>query len=158
MASLTLGQLLSQQHLLLLPGGGSARQVIDALAAPLVEDRQVGASYADDVWRREQEYPTGLPTSPVPSALPHGDPDAIRESAIAVGILSSPVPFGQMGTDGTTTVQARVIVLLAIREREHQVKVIQQVAELLQNEDLLSRLAKVTSPAEAFSVLHSFVE
>jgi PTS system galactitol-specific IIA component len=86
-------------------------------------------------------------------ALPHADPDHINRSAICIGILNSPVRFAQMGTDNSETLDVHVIFLLAIKEREKQVGVIQQLVTLIQSGSMIEALAKAKEPTEALSII-----
>ncbi|WP_026367989.1 PTS sugar transporter subunit IIA [Aminiphilus circumscriptus] len=130
-----------------------AETVIRALASRLVEKGFAEPGYADDAVAREKIYPTGLPTLPLGTAIPHADPDRVSASGIAVGILASPAAFGLMGTDGSSTVTAKIVFLLAIREREKQVGLIRELVELLQNPTLLERLGNVETEGEALRLL-----
>lgn len=130
-----------------------AETVIRSLASLLAEKEFVEPGYADDAVARERIYPTGLPTEPLGTAIPHADPNRVSASGIAVGILASPVAFGLMGTDGSSVVAAKVVFLLAIREREKQVGLIRELVELLQNPTLLERLGNVGTEEEALHLL-----
>jgi len=62
----------------------------------------VSEEFAEDVWEREKIFPTGLPTQPFGVAIPHADPDHVKQSAVCLGILNSPVFFNQMGMESST--------------------------------------------------------
>jgi PTS system galactitol-specific IIA component len=59
-----------------------------------------------------------------------------------------------MGTDGSTVLDVRIVFLLAIKEREKQVDMIQQLMTLIQSPSLLSGLLEAPSPAEALDLIH----
>lgn len=128
---------------------------IRALVRAMADEGHALPEYAEDVIRRERTFPTGLPTEPVAVAMPHADPDHLRRSCVAVGISGAGVPFGQMGTDGDVQVDARVIFLLGIKEREKQVDMIGELMDLIQNESLLASLAKARDAAAAWDLLRS---
>ena len=130
-----------------------AQDVIYKLTAALVESGQVSPAFGEDTWAREQSFPTGLPTQPLAVAIPHADPDHVERSSVAIGILTSPVRFAQMGTDGTTMLDVRIVFLLAIKEREKQVEMIQQLVTLIQTGSLLEGLAGAKDPAEALVLI-----
>ena len=58
-----------------------------------------------------------------------------------------------MGTDGSTELDIRLLFLLAIKEREKQVDMIQQLMTLLQTPSLLEGLVVVQQPAEALNLI-----
>jgi PTS system galactitol-specific IIA component len=127
--------------------------VIHSLTNVLVKTGHVTPEFAEDVWKREQTFPTGLPTQPLAVAIPHADPDHVSQSAVCVGVLSSPVRFGQMGTDGSTLLDVQLIFLLAIKEREKQVEMIGQLVTLIQTGSLLEGLAGIKDSAEALALI-----
>jgi len=131
----------------------TTEEAIRALAAVLVAEGHVAPAFADDVWAREQVYPTGLPTEPVRVALPHADPDNVLSTAIAIAVLAQPVPFGEMGTDGSTTLMVEILFMLAIKEQDKLVDLIRAVAEMIQNPELLQALAQATTPRQVLDLL-----
>jgi PTS system galactitol-specific IIA component len=129
--------------------------VIHALTGLLVQAGRAEIQFNDAVLKREKVFPTGLPTQPVGVAIPHADPDGVHESGICVGILSKAVPFGMMGTDGSTKVDASIVFLLAIREREKQTVMIQELITLIQSPGLLAALSKSNSVEEVCKLICS---
>ena len=153
----TLIDLLSNEYILCDVKAVDAFDAIHQLTAALVKTGHVMPGFAADVWTREQTFPTGLPTQPLAVAIPHADPDHVNRSAVCIGILSSPVRFGQMGTDGSTILDAHLIFMLAIKEREKQVEMIQQLMMLIQTASLLKGLMKVKDPAQAMTLIHQIL-
>jgi galactitol PTS system EIIA component len=150
--SYNLVDLLRVQHILIGLDASDAEDAIRKSARPLMETGFVGADFADDVWRREQSAPTGLPTEPFAVAIPHADPDHIFQTALGISVLRSPVAFHQMGADSSVLVDAHIVFLLAIKERDKQVEMIQQLVTLIQSASLLEQLASAgdVSAAMAF--------
>lgn len=149
----TLIDLLNAEHILVGLQAGDARDAIQKLNAALVGSDHATPEFAEDVWKREQTFPTGLPTQPLAVAIPHADPDHVHRSAVAVGVLGSPVRFAQMGTDGSTLLDVRLVFLLAIKEREKQVEMIQQLVTLIQTGSLLEGLAGAKNSADAIDLI-----
>jgi PTS system galactitol-specific IIA component len=127
---------------------GSAEEAIRTLAGKLAGIERVEAAFADDVWARERVHPTGLPTEPVAVAIPHADPIHVLQSAVAIGVLDRSVSFGLIGGVNGATVPVQVVFLLAIKETEKQVVMIQELMSLLQTPRLLTRVAQAASPLE----------
>lgn len=149
-----LRNLLRPEHLILNLEARDAQDAINKMVAALVRTGHVEPEFAADVWQREQMFPTGLPTQPLASALPHADPQHVRQTAVAIGVLKNPVRFGQMGTDGSISLDVHVIILLAIKEREKQVELIRQTIELLQFPGILEQLVAVENPEQALQALY----
>jgi galactitol PTS system EIIA component len=151
----TLIDLLNIEHILLDVNAVDARDAIQLLTAALAKTGHVELEFANDVWEREKSFPTGLPTMPLPVAIPHADPTYVRQSGVCIGVLQSSVLFSQMGTDGSTELDIRLVFLLAIKEREKQVDMIQQLMTLLQTPSLLEGLAVVKQPAKALNLINT---
>jgi galactitol PTS system EIIA component len=151
----TLMDLLGSEHILVNVDAKDAQEAIQKLTFALVETGHVAPGFAEDVWTREQTFPTGLPTQPLAVAIPHADPDHVNRSAICIGVLNSPVRFAQMGTDGSTFLDVHLVFLLAIKEREKQVEMIQQLMTVIQNASLLDGLSRAKEPAEAFKLIQT---
>lgn len=150
----TLIDLLDSDHVLVGLEAEDAHAAILALTAALVKTNHVTSEFAEDVWQREQTFPTGLPTQPLAVAIPHADPDHVNQSAVCLGILKSPVSFAQMGADSSTVLEVYLIFLLAIKEREKQVEMIQQLIQLIQTGSLLEQLAVAKDSAQAYTLIH----
>lgn len=150
----TLADLLRLEHIVVGLGASGATGAIHALNDLLVQSGHAEPEFADDVLARERTFPTGLPTQPISVAIPHADPVHLMKSAIAIGVLKTPVPFGQMGTDGSTILDARIIFLLAIKEREKQVETIQQLIALIQSPDLLLGLTQAQTSPQALELIY----
>lgn len=145
--------LIREEHILVDLEADSAEQVIEVLCRRLIKTGYAVEGFCKDVWAREQEYPTGLPTEPLGVAIPHADPDHVLKSAVCLGVLSKPVPFIQMGIDSSAKVEAALVFLLAIKEKEKQVVMIQQLVETIQNPVLLQELSAVRNPKAAFTLI-----
>lgn len=144
---------LRPEHFVLNLEAQDARDALNKIVSVLVRTGYVMPEFADDLWKREQVFPTGLPTQPLASALPHADPQHVRQTAVAISTLKTPVRFGQMGTDGSVGLDVHVIILLAIKEREKQAELIRQVVELLQSPGTLEKLATAETPEQALRIL-----
>lgn len=149
----TLVDLLNIDHVLVNLEAEDAHAAILSLTAALVETGHVTPEFAEDVWLREQTFPTGLPTEPLAVAIPHADPDHVNKSAVCLGILNSTVTFAQMGTGGSTLLDVRLIFLLAIKEREKQVDMIQQLIQLIQTGSLLEQLSDAGDSKEVLTLI-----
>jgi PTS system galactitol-specific IIA component len=131
----------------------TAEAAIRRLVAPLVEAGFVEEAYADDAWRREQRFPTGLPTAPIPVAIPHADPDHVLRPALAVGLLANEVAFDQMGSDPPLPLAVRIVFLLALKEREQEAVFLRDFMLILQTPGLLESLIRCATPAEVTTLL-----
>lgn len=128
----------------------TASGVIGLLAARLEALGKVRSSYAGAVIERERTMPTGLPLGRINVAVPHTDSDHVIAPALAVATLRKPVPFGSMD-DPEEMIPVRVVVAMALTDKNAQLAMLQRIASFIQNEDALTALVAATAPAEAIA-------
>lgn len=122
-----------------IPKGISQKEIINALATPLINDGMVVSDFADHVIEREQNFPTGLPVEPVGVAIPHTDHKFVLQNAISIGILAESVSFGDMGGE-PEPVPVRVVFMLALGESNKQLNVLGWVMDVIQDGDFMQQL------------------
>jgi len=137
--------------------GQNDEDVIRLLVGLLTLDGRAGAGFADAAITRERVFPTGLPTQPVGVAIPHADPESVTKSGVCVGVLKTPVPFGLMGTDGSTKVDVQIVFLLAILEREKQTSMIQELITLIQSGGLLKSISLASTPDQVYDIIKASI-
>jgi len=150
--------LVRSDHILVNMAAADAFSAIHGLNEVLVRTGHTLPEFGVDACEREKTFPTGLPTLPVAIAIPHADPDHVSASAVGIASLQSPVSFAQMGTDGTTVLAVHALFLLAIKEREKQVEMIQQLMSVIQDQTLLAGITSAASPAEVLDLIRGTVE
>ncbi len=149
--------LLHSEHILLDLNASSVAEVLDRLAAAMEKTEYVLRAYGRDALVREDVFPTGLPTEPIPVAIPHADPEHVLRSGVGIAVLRQPVDFGLMGSDGSDKVAAKVVFLLAIKEREKQVEMIQQLIQVIQSGDLLEGIVDAEEPEGVLELIKSHI-
>ncbi|MEJ2012685.1 MAG: PTS sugar transporter subunit IIA [Anaerolineales bacterium] len=136
-------------------------QVIRALGGLLLDQGYVRDTFIQAVLDREKVFATGLPTPVIQVAIPHADVEHVLQSAIAVASLRHPVEFGEMGNP-EGTVQARIVFMLAVKESDSLVSLLQNLVGIFQDADFLKRILESqdrTTIAELFNArLPSFQE
>ncbi len=126
-------------------------EAIGALARLFLENGFVKDSYLEAVLAREETFPTGLPTETFGVAIPHTDSVHVIRPGVAVGVLKEPVEFGMMGYPGEV-VQARLLFMLAIKDPNMQVELLQDLIELFSVSALMQELISCTE-AESIAEL-----
>lgn len=111
----------------------------------------VKETYQAAVIKREHEFPTGLPTKGVSVAIPHTDSEYVEKEGILVGVLNTPVTFEVMASDGDY-VDVELVFMLAIKEPQNQVMMLQRLITLCQDEEKL-RLLKAAEDLEKIDSL-----
>lgn len=129
---------------------------IRGLAGLLTTGGYVHDTFAQAVLEREKVFPTGLPTQPVGIAIPHTDAEHVRRPAMAVGVLAQPVPFEEMGSQGSQ-VDVSLIVVLAIPDPKAIMTVLRQLAGTFQNRDFLVGLQASRDPQEVIALISATI-
>lgn len=135
---------------------GTKEEAIRSLAEPLYAMEYVREGYVENVIKREQEFPTGLPTS-VPVAICHTEAQYVRQSALAVGTLAAPIPFQEMGTP-ERVVQAEIIFLLALNDPKQQVPWLKKMAAIFKDRATLEAIRDARDPLELTRFLSRLFE
>ena len=120
-------------------GDVTKENAIQVLATLLYEGGYVRASFGAAILEREKVFPTGLPTEPIGIAIPHTDPEHVLVSALAVGVLSHPVLFHEMGSLDDE-VRVSIISMMAISDPASVVPVLRNLALVYQDPEFLSSL------------------
>ena len=92
---------------------------------------------------REKDYPTGLPTE-IPTAIPHAKVSGIKENAICLLKLESPVVFRRLDDD-TEQVETDLIFNLAIKDPNEHLQVLQRMMEFLNNKEVLLKCKELSN-------------
>lgn len=132
----------------------SRERAIEALAKVMLENDCVAESFLNAVLEREKIFPTGLATASFGVALPHTDCEHVKRTSIAVGVLANPVEFHAMD-DPDATVEVKLIFLMAIRESEALIDILQKLAEVFQTPDVLDQISAASSPSQVTQILES---
>lgn len=125
--------------------------VLKLLAGRMKELGYVKDTYLQAVLDRERAFPTGIAVNGGGVALPHCDPEHVIQPTMALAILEKPVTFGAMTGQGEVLVD--IVFMLAMKEPSKQIYLLQQVAFMLQNPELLSALKRARSPKDVTDVL-----
>ncbi len=121
--------------------------VIAQLGAEMQKKGYVRESYIAAVMEREAKLPTGLDINGFSVAIPHTDPEHVNQGAFAVGILKNPVPFHCMAMPDVCT-PVRLVFLLAIKDPEKQVVLLQQLMAVFQDVELLQAILQAETKSE----------
>ena len=128
-------------------------EAIEKLGGLLFKNGYVKESFVPAVTAREKEFATGLPTSEVGVAIPHTDAHHVIKQAVAVGVLSRPVAFSEMGDLEDKKVDVRLIFMLAVPDKNKVMTVLQQVIAIIQSKDFLKSIISTTNRADLVELL-----
>jgi len=134
----------------------TADRVITLLCERLVAKGYVEPSYCQAVLERERRFPTGLPTLPYHTAIPHADADGVKRTGVAIAILEQPIPFRAMD-DPDKYLDIRVVLLIAVADPARQISMLQWVCTALQNQDVVEALASAQKPEVVLAILNALM-
>lgn len=139
-------------HIITGINASSEAEAIAPLSQRLIDAGLVNPDFLTHVLAREVNFPTGLPTEPVGVAIPHTDPQHVRTSTLAVGVLTNPVNFGVMASSDDEVTPITVIFLLAIAPGTHHMNVLGSLIRLFRNGSFLEQVSS-SSPDDIHSTI-----
>jgi PTS system galactitol-specific IIA component len=132
----------------------SSEEVIRTLGNRLLAKDKVREDFIDATLAREASMPTGLPLEGTTNAaIPHVDVEYVKESSLALATLRQPVTFQHMvNTD--EAVPVRLVIMLALSEPKSQVDMLQSLAGVLQQPDVVEQIMVAKTADEVLSALN----
>lgn len=118
----------------------------------LIDAGFVHESYQKAVIARERVFPTGLPTQGISVAIPHTDSDHVKKEGFLVGVLEQPVTFEMMASKDVF-LNVELVFMLAIKQPENQLVMLQKLMALCQDEKNLQLLKSKEKVVEVEQLL-----
>ncbi|WP_294604313.1 PTS sugar transporter subunit IIA [uncultured Lactobacillus sp.] len=134
----------------------TSREIETFLADQLYENGYVKEGYKKALLEREQKFPTGLPSSQPAIAIPHANADLVNKTTLAVATLKEPVEFKNMGNT-KEDIPVRIVIMLVIAEPHSQVKMLQKVADIVQNEELRKEFLQAETKQKLLQLVQSAI-
>lgn len=128
------------------------RSALNKVANVLITKKIVKTSYKQAIVEREEKFATGLLTQVIGVAIPHTDAKYVNKDQIAFARLKNPVRFKQMGDE--STIEVKLIFMLALKEAHTQLATLQKLMVLFQNESLIKRLLLAPDNATVIDIFH----
>ena len=148
-----LGKLLVKPAILLQYPAKDAEDVVSALGDLLLKAGYVKGSFVQAALTREQSMPTGLPLSGATNAaIPHTDVEHVLKPGVALATLTEPVVFHNMANP-EDTVDVKLVFLLALDQPKAQIEMLQEIAGVLQDPNLIEILMNTQEPDQIIQAL-----
>lgn len=125
----------------------SVRDVIYLLSDLLEKQGAVSSKYAEVAFKREQKYPTGLPTQPNAIALPHTNCEEVYQSALAFARLEEPLLFGSM-ENHSVDLPVSMVFLMANNKTQDQISMLRKISKMVKNPQKVSDLSQLATKDE----------
>jgi len=133
----------------------NTEEAIKLLGTMMADEGFVEEAYWEDVYKREQIFPTCLPTQPVAIAIPHADPDKVIKSGIGIAVFSQPVKFRLMGSNDPDELDVPVVFMLALKDIKQQTTVIRDLLTLIQSNTIISDIYLAKTTQEILKVIQN---
>ena len=127
-----------------------------ALAAiPLLSQGCVTEDFVEAVVERERTFPTGLPTK-IGVALPHTEAKYVLKESISIVTLNNTIVFAGMGNP-KESIPVQIVFLLAINDPEKQLRILQTIITIIQNEKMLKKIKDAKEPQIIYNLIKTFL-
>ena len=151
--SCVIAELLQPSCVLLKQNYDNSEEIIRAISAELFKAGFVKESFAQAAIDREKNLPTGLPLAGgINAAIPHTEIEHVIEPALGLVTLTHEVNFQNM-VNPQETVPVRMVFVLALEQPKAQIEMLQEIAGVLQNPDLVQRILHADTFEEVLSEL-----
>lgn len=119
-------------------------ELINQIARPLIDDQDVVDEYPSQVIKREEGFPTGLPTEPIGVAIPHTDAKYVNNNRVTIATLKKPIKMEVMGGMDDEKIDVSIVFLLALGQSNKQLNILKKLMGILPEAELLERIKKGT--------------
>lgn len=113
-------------------------------------------TYIDAVVAREKVFATGLQLADIAVAMPHTDPQHVNRPGVCIAQLAHPVTFAHMG-DPDVTVEAEMLFMMAIKNPDEQVELLQKVLSVFQQPEVVADFRAADSDEALFAAAQKYI-
>ena len=146
-------KLLESNNVLLNINAESAVDVITKLGNELFKTGYVKETFVGAANAREKKMPTGLPLlGGINAAIPHTDIEHVLKPGLAIATLKNDVIFQNMAIP-EEKVAVRLVFLLALEQPKAQIEMLQEIAKVLQNPDVINKMINAKNYNEVIKAL-----
>ena len=132
-------------------------ELFEVMSGRLMELGYVTGDFFESIKEREKEYPTALPIEPYAVAIPHTDPECIKNAFIACIRLKEPIPGREMAANEVVHM-VRFVFLLGFKQEavgDAHVELLQILVNNCQRPDFMERLRQAANIEAYFNLVLS---
>ena len=132
-------------------------ELFEVMSGRLMELGYVTGDFLESIKDREKEYPTALPIEPYAVAIPHTDPECIKNAFIACIRLKEPIPWREMAANEVVHM-VRFVFLLGFKQEavgDAHVELLQILVNNCQRPDFMERLRQAANIEAYFNLVLS---
>ncbi|MCE5003663.1 PTS sugar transporter subunit IIA [Staphylococcus pseudoxylosus] len=117
-------------------------EALKILSKELLNRDKVEIDFLQNLLEREEKAPTGLSIYDYGIAIPHTEPQYVKEDSVAIAVLKKPIPFYDMVTK-SETISVNIIFLLALTESNKHLNILSQIMDLVNKPGAVEELMKM---------------
>lgn len=125
-------------------------ELFQQLSDIYMEKGYVGEGFHAFLSERENNYPTGLELESYTVAIPHGDPEHIKESFISVVTLERPIKMSKM-EDSDVEIDVDLFFVLGLADGTQHLEILRKIVGLIQQKAFVTKLKQAASPHEVLA-------
>ncbi len=149
----TITKMLEKSAIRLQLDANDSTEVITTLGNLLLKAGHVQPTFVAGALERESTLPTGLILGgDINAAIPHTDVIHVIRPALAMATLKKPVVFRNM-VDSEEEVSVQIVFVMALKEPHQQIEMLQEVAGVLQDNNVIKALMAAQSPDDVIAIL-----
>lgn len=149
----TITKMLEKSAIRLQLDANDSTEVITTLGNLLLKAGHVQPTFVAGALERESTLPTGLILGgDINAAIPHTDVIHVIRPALAMATLKKPVVFRNM-VDSEEEVSVQIVFVMALKEPHQQIEMLQEVAGVLQDNNVIKALMAAQSPDDVLAIL-----
>ncbi len=133
---------------------GTKEQALTAMCSMLINTGYVTADFMEEILKREQGFPTGLPVQLYGVAVPHVDSKHVIESQVVFAALKKPVVFQQMGNN-QQNIDVSFIFMLAFRDPTEHLQHLQKLFLCLQDTAFMQKLNQIKNKSHLLQLINN---
>lgn len=130
-------------------------ELFNDVGADLLKKKIVLEGFSNALVVREEEYPTGLPTSPA-VAIPHTDGTFVLKDSIVFIKNDREITFHEMGGDDDDIIETEIVIMLVIKSGERHLKTLQKIIEVIQEGRFQKELLATSESIEMEAVVKKY--
>ena len=130
---------------------GSREELFDEIGALLTEKQIVKPEYTEEIIKRENNFPTGIPLEDIPVAMPHVEAKYVNENTMFVVTAPKGIEFDNAEDDGT--VEVKIVFGLLVNNPDKHLEFLMKLVDLFQKKEVLKKIYMSGNEEDVINIL-----
>lgn len=128
-------------------------ELFKKLSTLFLDKGYVNEGFYDFIVEREENYPTGLDLETHTVAIPHGNPEFIKQSFISVVTLTQPIKMKKM-ENADEEIEVDLFFVLGLNDGTQHLQILKQVIGLIQQEEFVQAIKEAKTTEEVMEKIN----